>query len=67
MKQKQKRPLAGLHRMDGAVGEKSIHAGSLSGWQGTARLESHRMARRRVGAVGLIIQNSTFSSHFDLT
>jgi hypothetical protein len=53
--------------MDGAVGEKSIHAGSLSGWQGTARLESHRMARRRVGAVGLIIQNSTFSSHFDLT
>jgi hypothetical protein len=47
MKQKQKRPLAGLHRMDGAVGEKSIHAGSLSGWQGTARLESHRMAKRR--------------------
>jgi hypothetical protein len=36
MKQKQKRPLAGLHRMDGAVGEKSVHAGSLSGWEGTA-------------------------------
>jgi hypothetical protein len=32
MQENQRRPLARLRRIDGPVGENSIHAVSLSGW-----------------------------------